>query len=323
MAIVLESLNRQGKVVALHKFAQTRLRLGRAYDNDLIVSDAYVNPHHAELTLQQDGRWRLQDLASENGCFDANEQRVHHLEIASGDSFFLAEQKFRLVDATQPVEATLPLDKVAARLNRLGHPVQLLCWFVLVFLFDLAEYWFHNGAEEELRWQQQLIQLPLYGLALTVWPVLLMVWARFNHRHGYFRAQLAMMLLAVLGLNLWELVGPLLRFNLNGASWLFWIDQAVVAAVLFALLLGNFTLALQQNKTRRIALSAALVLLFSGQSLVPRIWHDEQPRLAPVYDSTLLPRSYYLGITHSNEQAIEQSQVLFQQANELRHEEIK
>lgn len=323
MAVVIELLNRQGNAIALHKFTQPQVRLGRAYDNDVIVADPYVSPHHAELTLQDDGRWLLRDLASDNGCFAANEQRASQLELNSGDSFFLAEQQFRIVDSSQAVAKTLPLDKAAARLNRLGHPLQLICWFVLVFFFDLAEHWFHNGAEDDLRWQQKLIQLPLYGLALTIWPVLLMLWARFNHRHGYFRAQLALLLLAVLGNNCWQLLEPWLRFNLNGANWLFWLDQAVVALLLFGLLLGNFTLALQQNKTRRMILSASLVLLFSGQALVPRLWQDETPRLAPVYDETLLPLSYYIGPTHSNEQAIEHSKDLFKQASEQRQDEVK
>lgn len=323
MAIVIELLNRQGKVVALHKFNQDQVRLGRAYDNDLIVSDPYVDAHHAELALQADGHWQLRDLASENGCFDAQEQRREAVALSSGDSFFLAEQQFRLVDSSQTVAKTLPLDKAAARLNRLGHPLQLLCWFVLVFVFDLAEYWFHNGADEELHWQQKLIQLPLLGLALTIWPVLLMLWARFNHRHGYFRAQLAMLLLAVLAVDCWGLTEPWLRFNLNGPSWMFWLDQAVVALVLFGLLLGNFTLASQQSKTRRMVLSACLVLLFSGQSLVPRLWQDDTPRLAPVYDETLLPLSYYVGASVSNDQAIEQSAELFKQASEHRQDEVK
>lgn len=323
MAIVIELLNRQGDAVALHRFTQPQVSLGRAYDNDVIVADPYVSPHHAQLIQQEEGRWLLRDLQSDNGCFTADEQRASQLELESGDTFFLAEQQFRLVDSSQAVAKTLPLDKAAARLNRLGHPLQLICWFVLVFFFDLAEHWFHNGAEDDLRWQQKLIQLPLYGLALTIWPVLLMLWARFNHRHGYFRAQLALLLLAVLGNNCWQLLEPWLRFNLNGASWLFWLDQAMVALLLFGLLLGNFTLALQQSKTRRMVLSASLVLLFSGQALVPRLWQDETPRLAPVYDETLLPLSYYLGPTDTNEQAIEQSKELFKQASEHRQDEVK
>lgn len=323
MAIVIELLNRQGDAVALHRFTQPQVSLGRAYDNDVIVADPYVSPHHAQLIQQEEGRWLLRDLQSDNGCFTADEQRASQLELESGDTFFLAEQQFRLVDSSQAVAKTLPLDKAAARLNRLGHPLQLICWFVLVFFFDLAEHWFHNGAEDDLRWQQKLIQLPLYGLALTIWPVLLMLWARFNHRHGYFRAQLALLLLAVLGNNCWQLLEPWLRFNLNGASWLFWLDQAMVALLLFGLLLGNFTLALQQSKTRRMVLSASLVLLFSGQALVPRLWQDETPRLAPVYDETLLPLSYYLGPTDTNEQAIEQSNELFKQASEHRQDEVK
>lgn len=69
MAVIIEVLNKQHKVMERHKFAQTEVRLGRAYDNDVILYDRHVCPHHATLWQNEQGQWQLQDLASLNGSF--------------------------------------------------------------------------------------------------------------------------------------------------------------------------------------------------------------------------------------------------------------
>ena len=322
MAIIIEQLNRQGDVTALHKFETSTVSLGRGYDNDVIVLDPYVSAHHAQLQRQEHG-WTLVDLASENGSFDKTLRAVQQQTLQSGDSFYLAEMQFRLVDSQHPVAATVPLNRTALRLSRLGHPLQLVLWFLLVFAFDLAEFWFNSGAVEEPRWQQQLVQLPLYAIALMVWPTCLMIWARFQHRHGYFRPQLALMLLATLAFSLWQLLAPWLRFNLDGPSWIYWLDQAVTAAVLFGLLLANFTLALQQSALRKVLICAGVVLLFSGQSVVQRLWEQDNPQLVPHFDEVLLSSPFYLSQPLAADEALLQSQQLFEAAAANRQKDSK
>lgn len=320
MAIIIEQLNRQGDATAWHKFETSSVSFGRGYDNDVIVPDPYVSAHHAQLQWQDNG-WVLVDLASENGCFDQHMRAVQHQNLRSGDSFYLADMQFRLMDSQHPVAATVPLNRAALRLSRLGHPLQLVLWFLLVFAFDLTEFWFNSGAVEEPRWQQQLVQLPLYAIALMVWPTCLMIWARFQHRHGHFRPQLALMLLATLAFSIWQLLAPWLRFNLDGPSWIFWLDQAVTAAVLFGLLLANFTLALQQSTLRKVLVCVGFVALFSGQSVVQRLWQQDNPRLEPQYDEVLLSSPFYLSNPLTAEDALAQSQQLFAAAAANRHKD--
>lgn len=314
MALIIEQLNRQGDVVALHKFQQGTVRLGRGYDNDLVLTDPHVSAHHARLEQADDGHWTLHDLASDNGSFDGRQRPISQVGLASGASFYLAECQFRLLDSQHPVAPAVPLNRAALRLNRLGHPLQLLVWFLLVFAFDLGEFWLNAGASEDARWQQQLIRLPLYALALMVWPACLTLWSRFNHRHGYFRPQLALMLLATIAFSVWQLVSPWLSFNFNGPTWFYWLDEAVTAALLFMLLLGNFTLALQQTTVRKILMCTGMVLLFSGQSVVQRLWLQDNPRLAPSYDETLMPAPWYVVPPQTTDDALTQAQQLFEQA---------
>ncbi|MFF3556854.1 FHA domain-containing protein [Streptomyces tsukubensis] len=53
-----------------HQLALGRvMRIGRALENELVVSDLQVSRHHAEFTAGPDGRFQLRDLGSHNGTY--------------------------------------------------------------------------------------------------------------------------------------------------------------------------------------------------------------------------------------------------------------
>ncbi|AZK93428.1 MULTISPECIES: ABC transporter ATP-binding protein/permease [Streptomyces] len=53
-----------------HQLALGRvMRIGRALENELVVSDLQVSRHHAEFTADPDGRFQLRDLGSHNGTY--------------------------------------------------------------------------------------------------------------------------------------------------------------------------------------------------------------------------------------------------------------
>jgi ABC-type multidrug transport system ATPase subunit/pSer/pThr/pTyr-binding forkhead associated (FHA) protein len=67
-----------------HQFALGRvMRIGRALENDLVVSDLQVSRHHAEFHATPDGRMEIRDLGSHNGTY------VNGQPIAKGGSALL------------------------------------------------------------------------------------------------------------------------------------------------------------------------------------------------------------------------------------------
>jgi ABC-type multidrug transport system ATPase subunit/pSer/pThr/pTyr-binding forkhead associated (FHA) protein len=53
-----------------HQLALGRvMRIGRALENELVVSDLQVSRHHAEFTAHPDGRFEIHDLGSHNGTY--------------------------------------------------------------------------------------------------------------------------------------------------------------------------------------------------------------------------------------------------------------
>lgn len=71
----IETLARNGEVLHRHQIAGLPIRLGRGYDNDVILDDAHTAPHHAVVELADAGQLTLRDLGSRNGIVHDGKRR--------------------------------------------------------------------------------------------------------------------------------------------------------------------------------------------------------------------------------------------------------
>ena len=79
---------------AIRQLPTKVLRIGRAPDNDVVVSDLSVSRYHAELRRAGDA-YQIADLNSHNGTF-VNGQRVTSAPLAEGDIVGIGPSSFRL-----------------------------------------------------------------------------------------------------------------------------------------------------------------------------------------------------------------------------------
>ncbi|PGH51069.1 FHA domain-containing protein [Streptomyces sp. Ru87] len=80
-----------------HQLAVGRvMRIGRALENELVVSDLQVSRHHAEFRSTPDGRFEIVDLGSHNGTY-VNGQPVRQQTIGPNDIVGVGHSTFRLV----------------------------------------------------------------------------------------------------------------------------------------------------------------------------------------------------------------------------------
>ncbi len=166
--IFVEVLDRRGEVQRRERVESFPLRIGRAYDNDLILEDPHVCPAHAVLDWL-DGSLTLRDLASVNGLHTLpGRERVPSLEVGSGASVQIGRTLLRFRD---PAHLTPP----ALRLRRrprylewaLTRPLAGCAWLTLLLGISLIDA--VRSAHVEIDWASQASALAGAALISATW----------------------------------------------------------------------------------------------------------------------------------------------------------
>ncbi len=125
--LIIQKLNPRNRVVRTYKFSTFPVTIGRGYDNDLILTDAYVCPGHAAIHRTEAG-WHIEDKVSKNGIYIQNrkESVAGHASLASGDLLVLGRTRLRVLSADHPVPESKKIQMT--KRTRARYPVPLLAW---------------------------------------------------------------------------------------------------------------------------------------------------------------------------------------------------
>lgn len=105
--IVIEILDRFGKVKERHKVQKFPVRVGRSYRNDIILDDQYVSPEHIEILLDGDGHILVNDLKSENGVYTLHPIKRHDvIQVEENLRLRLGHTDIRLRSENYPAKET-------------------------------------------------------------------------------------------------------------------------------------------------------------------------------------------------------------------------
>lgn len=118
--VVIRQPDHPERVVVLER---GETRIGRAEDNEIVLSDVGVSRHHARILIRGD-RLRVEDLGSGNGTW-RHDERIDALDVEDGDEIaidpFVLTFRLRRAARSEP-----PRSEVLARLELLdeaGHVV--------------------------------------------------------------------------------------------------------------------------------------------------------------------------------------------------------
>lgn len=91
-----------------HKLENDSVRIGRAFDNDIILPDLSVSPHHLIIERNESDEYTVTNLSDENGS-RLNKQRLLEGEgrkVGLPSEVSLGSSKIRLLSPDMPVEPT-------------------------------------------------------------------------------------------------------------------------------------------------------------------------------------------------------------------------
>ncbi len=180
--IWIEILSRQQDVVARHRFSGADIRIGRAYDNDVVVDDPYVAPHHLRLVRGDGGGLVAENMGSANGLFrDGDAARQERLAIDGDSVYRIGATRFRVRDALYAVAP----EKIARAPVRVWP--QALALAAALLGLEMLTLWLRETGEPTLsRYAVPALAMVAFVTAwTTMWAVLSRVFsgrARFE-RH--------------------------------------------------------------------------------------------------------------------------------------------
>lgn len=197
--IIAEVLERSHKVRERVRLTRFPARIGRAYDNDVILDDAFVAPHHAELTLDAEGKLVLTDLQSENGTLLLPKlEAIQQLALGQDTLLRLGHSLLRL---RTPDVALTParIDTLSrSRLGRwLGSGLGLALLATLTLaLLALAVY---QSSAQQLGVSRLLLQTVEIAAFVPLWAGLWALISRVVSHHAAYRPHAAIACLGLIG----------------------------------------------------------------------------------------------------------------------------
>lgn len=223
--IIVEVLNKMGKVRARTQHQNFPLRIGRAYENnDVILDDEYVSPNHLVIETEANGQINIIDLHSENGLYLLpSKQRVSHAQMGAETLLRVGHTTLRLRTPTFVVPPTKQDKEYLLRVMQAFHrPWTFVGIMVLTAMWlYLSTYW-NNFSKPEM---SEMVMMPLWIMvALSVWAGCWATMSKINLQNYNYKIHFSIACLALLSSSLFEILYEyyVFAFSANWSGDIFW-----------------------------------------------------------------------------------------------------
>lgn len=203
----VEVLSRHGEVAARERVERDEARIGRAFDNDVVIDDPYVAPHHLRVYRGDDGELVAEDLGTLNGLYtEHGARRTSRVSLAREPVIRIGRTSLRVHDGAHTVAPERAL--APPRLHARWSLVLGLALFAAILLVN----WLNLTTEPSA----STILLPLIALAtvLAVWSGFWAVLSRVFVGQSLFTLHLRIAITACIALLAWNELAQTAAFAL-------------------------------------------------------------------------------------------------------------
>ena len=298
----VEVLARNGDVRQRQRLDSLPIRLGRSYDNDVILDDRHTSPHHAVIEFAPEGGLVVRDLASRNGVIIGGQRRT---EIAiNGNSVFRLGHSTLRVRATDFAVADELLD--TTRHGWEGWP-PALTGLLMLTIASMAGVWVGDTEKSAV----VPYVTALTGL-LTLGLVWCGIWAFANRLFGgqaRFGRHVFILACGLMAMDLWEYGSAVIAYAMSLEVLSRYGNHARI--LLVAGMVFFHLLTINPRHSKRFA-ATCFFLAALGAGLLLLANYQRSGRLADeLYMSNLLPPTLRL----SSDKPLD---VLFNDATQLK-----
>ena len=220
MAIIVEIVAQDEHTVALSSFDADSVSIGRSLDNDFVVTDPYVDPHHLVVSVGElPGTYLVEDRNTLNGTrLGRRRLGAGQQEARSGHILHLGKTSVRISDSSSSVEPALELTAVDSFYDWAAN--SLVCTAALGLLLMFASFNVYISSDASVQPAQYLEKLtnPLGTLFVVAafWTLV----GRIVKRRVNFVAHLTIAALTQFIVMVWALLVVIIGVNLSVVTWM-------------------------------------------------------------------------------------------------------
>ena len=253
----IEVLSRHGDVASRVRIATDEARVGRAFDNDVVLDDPHVAPHHVRIFRGEDGELVAEDLGTLNGlCAEHGAHRATRISLAKEPGLRVGRTIVRVRDAAHAVEPERLLTPPRAHARWAAGLAT-----ALVVLVAIVQ-WLATTGEPSAN----VAVLPILGIAtaIAVWASLWSMQSRLFLGQARFALHLRIALTAALALLAWDQLDDTLAFAFASRAMAQYGSLGI-----WAILAGTCYAHLRAVDTRHMnfAMSLVVALVAAGAAL--------------------------------------------------------
>lgn len=228
----VEVLDRHGDVRSRARINGDGFSIGRAYDNDLILDDPFVAPHHLSIECGADGALQVRDLGSANGMHAvAINRRVDALDVTEDARVRIGHTQLRFRSANFPVPDAMTIGAAQSPMRGAAY-----FYVTLVLASAMLALEAHLSTFGEVRLAQLIAAVLATLLGASAWIGLWSFASRIATRRANFYAHGAATMAAVAGLVLVNNVSEYVEFSVSALladGFLLVSIAAIVTALLY------------------------------------------------------------------------------------------
>ncbi|MCP5304702.1 MAG: FHA domain-containing protein [Chromatiaceae bacterium] len=202
--LIIEIVGRHGH--HYHKVEKPVVRVGRALDNDIILPDPAVSPHHFVLRADPQGDYELRPLANENGIHIGRRRIDQPLPLDELPlEFDAGRTHIRILDPAQPVAPTRIISCRAGGLCLFSNWGWSFLLFLGMVLLSAADNYLSTPQTLSWKsyWRDQVV-ITMAALSLSVG--LLIVNRIVSHRWDYLASLSFVSLMLIVAFVLDQLI---------------------------------------------------------------------------------------------------------------------
>lgn len=270
------------------------VRIGRAFDGDIILDDPYVCPIHCRLELRPETGWVTIDNASVNGVRRMpGAEQISELPITHDLRIHIGRTEIRFLDPNTPLAPTLPL-RHAPYLTLITHrkDVARATLAMLATLGTCAISGLLSYSDEDYGLSEHALFTFLASLLLLLpWASLWSLLSRVTHHRSFFFRHLAIGAWGFTALSLTLLFVDILAFGFTTPALATIGIYGSYGIILSVMLVYHLRLATQLSDRGRIGTGLGVSATLIACALLVH-WRLHQSYTANVpLDGELLPPS--------------------------------